>query len=104
MLEPAQGGWGLEVAETEAYSLQPCPERREHAQLQMLMVFCPKTLGKERGGFEAVCGRQRRAAAQAGGCCSAAWPATGKGSPNPGFHHCPPWSLACFYQIIPQGK
>lgn len=80
MLEPAQGVWGLEIAEAEANSLQRCPEHREHAQLQSLMVFHLKTLRKEQGRFEAVCGRQRKAAAQAGGCCLAAWSGTGRGA------------------------
>lgn len=104
MLEPAQGAWGLEIAEAEGNSLQRCPEHREYAQLQMLMVFHQKTLGKERGRFEAVCGRQRRAAAQVGGCCSAAWPSIGRGSRNPGAHRWPPWALVHFYQITPKAN
>lgn len=56
MLEPAQGIWGLEVAEAGANSLQQCPEHREHAQLQMLMAFYPKTLGKA-GWRQFVAGR-----------------------------------------------
>ena len=98
MLEPAQGVWGLEIAEAEANSLQRCLEHREYAQPQVLTVFHPKTLGKERGRFEAVCGRQRRAAAQAGGWVLGSLAGYGEGQPKSWF---PPLSSVGFSPFLP---